>query len=141
MTRLSVIGRSCRLPGVDNVAAFWDLLVEGRCTVTKVPEGRFSQAWYLNPRRGEPGKAYTFAAGVIDDIWGFDPGIFSITPREARQMDPQQRLLLKLVWEALEDAGVPPSSIAGQQIGVYVGASSMDYSHRQFFDPAGTDYI
>ena len=139
MTRLSVIGRSCRLPGVDNVAAFWDLLVEGRCTVTKVPEGRFSQAWYLNPRRGEPGKAYTFAAGVIDDIWGFDPGIFSITPREARQMDPQQRLLLKLVWEALEDAGVPPSSIAGQRIGVYVGASSMDYSHRQFFDPAGTD--
>ena len=54
-------------------------------------------------------------------------------------MDPQQRLTLQLVWEALEDAGVPPSTLARRDVGVYMGASSMDYSHRQFFDPAGTD--
>lgn len=76
---------------------------------------------------------------MIDDIWGFDPAVFAITPREARQMDPQQRILLQLVWEALEDAGISPSDVSGKKVGVYVGASSMDYSHRQFFDPAGTD--
>ncbi len=54
-------------------------------------------------------------------------------------MDPQQRIVLQLVWEALEDAGIPPSELAGRRVGVYIGASSMDYSHRQFFDPAGTD--
>ena len=90
-------------------------------------------------RRGEPGKAYTFAAGVIDDIWGFDASVFCITPREARQMDPQQRLVLQLAWEALEDAGIPASSIAKRNIGVYMGASSMDHGHRQYFDPAATD--
>jgi acyl transferase domain-containing protein/NADPH:quinone reductase-like Zn-dependent oxidoreductase/acyl carrier protein len=73
------------------------------------------------------GKAYTFAAGVLDDIWGFDTGVFSISPREAEQMDPQQRLLLKVVWEAIEDAQVDPADLAGRPVGVYVGASSMDH--------------
>src|SRR5688572_19904732 len=139
VSAIEVVGRACRLPGASDVAKFWRLLTARQCTVTWIPEERFAQSWYFNPRRGEPGKAYTFAAGVIDDIWGFDPGVFSITPREARQMDPQQRLVLQLVWEALEDAGVPPSSLSRRNIGVYMGASSMDHSHRQYFDPAGTD--
>lgn len=139
MSVVEVVGRSCRLPGAKSVLDFWRLLTARECSVTRVPEERFAQSWYFNPRRGEPGKAYTFAAGVIDDIWGFDPGVFSITPREARQMDPQQRLVLQLAWEALEDAGVPPSSLARRNIGVYMGASSMDHSNRQYFDPAGTD--
>ncbi|MGE8943347.1 SDR family NAD(P)-dependent oxidoreductase [Leptospira interrogans] len=139
MPRIQVVGRACRLPGAESVDEFWKLLIEQRCSVSSVPEERFTQAWYLSNRRGEPGKAYTFAAGVIDDVWGFDPGVFAITPREARQMDPQQRLILQLTWEALEDAGIPPSTLARQNIGVYMGASSMENSHRQFFDPAGTD--
>ena len=139
MSVVEIVGRACRLPGANDVPSFWRLLTARECSVTRVPEERFAQSWYFNPRRGEPGKAYTFAAGVIDDIWGFDPGVFSITPREARQMDPQQRLVLQLVWEALEDAGVPPSSLVRRNIGVYMGASSMDHSHRQYFDPAGTD--
>lgn len=139
MPRIQVVGRACRLPGAGTVDEFWKLLIEQRCSVSRIPEERFAQAWYRNDRRGEPGKAYTFAAGVIDDIWGFDPGVFAITPREARQMDPQQRLILQLAWEALEDAGIPPSTLARRNIGVYIGASSMDNSHRQFFDPAGTD--
>lgn len=136
---IEIVGRACRLPGANDVAGFWKLLTEQQCSVTQVPEERFAQSWYFNRRRGEPGKAYTFAAGVIEDIWGFDPGVFSITPREARQMDPQQRLVLQLVWEALEDAGIPASTLARRNIGVYMGASSMDHSHRQYFDPAGTD--
>lgn len=139
LSRIQVVGRACRLPGANTVDEFWKLLIEQRCSVSAVPEERFAQAWYRSNRRGEPGKAYTFAAGVIDDIWGFDPGVFAITPREARQMDPQQRLILQLAWEALEDAGIPPSTLARQNIGVYMGASSMENSHRQFFDPAGTD--
>jgi len=136
---IEVVGRACRLPGANGVREFWKLLLDGQCSVSKVPSERFAQDWYSNPRRGEPGKAYTFAAGVVDDIWGFDPAVFSITPREARQMDPQQRLILQLAWEALEDAGISPLDLSGRKIGVYMGASSMDHSHRQYFDPAGTD--
>ncbi|HVI29424.1 SDR family NAD(P)-dependent oxidoreductase [Hansschlegelia sp.] len=136
---LAIVGRSCRLPGANDVESFWSLLSEGRCAVTSVGEDRWNHARYLHPRKGEPGKTYTFAAGVLDDIWGFDPAAFGISPREAEQMDPQQRLSLQLVWEALEDAGIPPSSIAGSETGVYVGTSSLDYGNRIIFDPASAD--
>jgi len=136
---VEVVGHACRLPGANNVQEFWALLLDQRCSVSRIPEERFSQNYYFNPRKGEPGKAYTFAAGVIDDIWGFDPAVFAITPREARQMDPQQRLVLQLTWEALEDAGMIPADLSHRSVGVYMGASSMDHSHRQYFDPAGTD--
>lgn len=138
-TGLAIVGRACRLPGANDVESFWKLLEEGRCAVTEIGEDRWSHARYLHPRKGEPGKSYTFAAGVLDDVWGFDPAAFGVSPREAEQMDPQQRLALKLVWEALEDAGIPPSSIAGSETGVYVGASSLDYGNRIIFDPSSAD--
>lgn len=136
---LAIVGRSCRLPGANDVDAFWRLLAEGRCAVTEIGEDRWSHARYLHPRKGEAGKSYTFAAGVLDDVWGFDPAAFGVSPREAEQMDPQQRIALKLVWEALEDAGIPPSSIAGTETGVYVGASALDYGNRIIFDPSSAD--
>jgi acyl transferase domain-containing protein len=65
---------------------------------------------------------------VLPDIWGFDPGVFRISPREAQQIDPQRRLLLELAFEACEDAGVAPSNLASSRTGVYVGVSALDYS-------------
>ncbi len=54
-------------------------------------------------------------------------------------MDPQQRLLLQLTWEALEDAGIPPSTIAGTEVGVYIGACQVEYGHRFGIDHAVAD--
>lgn len=141
MTRvpIAIIGRSCRLPGAPDVDSFWALLSEGRCAVTSVDPARWAQRRYLHPRKGEAGKSYTFAAGVLPDVFGFDPSVFSISPREAEQMDPQQRLALMLVWEALEDAGIPASQLAGTETGVFVGASSFDYSQRATYDSASVD--
>ena len=137
---IAVVGWSCRLPGANSPTELWSMLLEGRCAVSSVPPDRFSLERFGHPRRQERGKSYTWAAGIIDDLWGFDPSVFGISPREAEQMDPQQRILLQLTWEALEDAGIRPSSIAGSDVGVYVGASQTDYGHGFFGDYASADF-
>ncbi len=136
---IAIVGWSGRFPGANSISDLWSLLVEGRCAVSQVPADRFSLQRFGHPRRQERGKSYTWAAGVLDDIWGFDPSVFGISPREAEQMDPQQRILLQLTWEALEDAGIPSTSIAGTEVGVFVGASQTDYAHSVIGDLAIAD--
>ncbi len=136
---IAIVGAACRFPGANNPLQFWDLLSSGRDAVTEIPDERWSKAYYFHPSRGQPGKSYTWAAGVIDDVDRFDAGFFGVSPREVRQMDPQQRLLLETVWEALEDAGIPSAKLAGSGTGVYVGVSSMDYATLRLGDPASGD--
>ncbi|KIG11541.1 Malonyl CoA-acyl carrier protein transacylase [Enhygromyxa salina] len=54
--------------------------------------------------------------------------MFNIAPREAQIMDPQERLFLETTWHTLEDAGYPRAALAGERVGVFVGAM---YSHYQ----------
>ena len=136
---VAVVGTACRLPGASDPTAFWNLLAEGRCVVGALPPNRWRAERYWHPRRSEPGFSYTFDGGYIADPLGFDPAVFGISPREAAEMDPQQRLLLEVVWSALEDSGLPPSAVAGANIGVYVGASSLDYGNLHSADPAAID--
>ncbi|WP_034992390.1 type I polyketide synthase [Beijerinckia mobilis] len=136
---VAIVGRACRLPGASSVADLWRLLLDERCAVSKIPADRWSLERFGHPRGNERGRAYTWAAGVLDDIWGFDPGAFGLSPREAEQMDPQQRLLLELTWEALEDAGLKPSELAGSSTGVYIGASALDYGNLRLLDMASGD--
>jgi acyl transferase domain-containing protein/NADPH:quinone reductase-like Zn-dependent oxidoreductase/NAD(P)-dependent dehydrogenase (short-subunit alcohol dehydrogenase family)/acyl carrier protein len=135
---VAVIGFSFRLPGgADEV--LWKALLEGRDLVTSVEPDRWSQDTFLHPNKGEPGTSYSFAAGSIGDIAGFDAGFFGVSPREAEQMDPQQRVLLELTLQAFEHAGVPPSSLRGSRCGVYVGLSSVDYAYRRADDLGAID--
>ncbi|HBF29341.1 MAG TPA: hypothetical protein DDW73_06930 [Rhizobium sp.] len=133
---IAVVGAGARLPGAPDVDAFWELLRSGKNTVSDAPEGRWSVGRFLRPGEPQPGFAYTFAGGYLSDPFGFDPALFGISHREARQMDPQQRTLLEVTWRAFEDANIPISSLAGQNVGVYVGASNVDYQNSASHDPA-----
>ncbi|MGH6822449.1 MAG: type I polyketide synthase, partial [Methylocella sp.] len=136
---IAIIGRACRLPGANSAGELWDLLSAGRCTVSRIPPDRWPLERLAHPRPKERGRSYSWAAGVLDDVWGFDPAVFGISPREAEQMDPQQRLLLELTWEALEDAGIRPSAFAGEEAGVFVGGSALDYGNLRLHDAAAAD--
>ncbi len=138
-SNIDIVGYASRLPGANTSEDFWTLLRDGKCAVTSVSNDRWPLARFGHPDKSSSGKSYTWAAGQLDDVWGFDPSFFGISPREALQIDPQQRLLLQLVWEALEHANIPPSDLAGTTTGVYVGASSLDYHHRFIGDPATAD--
>ncbi|MBH0236606.1 type I polyketide synthase [Methylobrevis albus] len=136
---IAIVGYACRLPGASDPDAFWSLLSRGDCVISEVRPDRWSKQRFGHPDRNVIGRSYTWAAGQIDDVWGFDPTFFGISPREAVQMDPQQRLMLQVVWEALEHGGIVPSSLAGSETGVYVGVSGTDYSHTLIVDPPAGD--
>jgi acyl transferase domain-containing protein/NADPH:quinone reductase-like Zn-dependent oxidoreductase/acyl carrier protein len=136
--RVAVVGSAFRLPGTQR-ETFWPALLEGRDLVTSVDPSRWALDRFYHPRKSEAGTSYTFAAGSLGEISGFDAAFFGISPREASQMDPQQRLLLELAWEALESSGIRPSSLRGGGCGVYVGMSSVDYGYGLAHDLAAMD--
>ncbi|MFC1435538.1 type I polyketide synthase [Streptacidiphilus sp. N1-3] len=125
---LAVVGLGCRFPGANGPAQFWDNLLAGRDSVTPVPVERFDIAPDYAPRSGTSGKTASRHGGFIEDVFAFDHGFFGISPAEARAIDPQQRLLLQATWEALEQAGLRPSTLAGTQAGVFVGQATAEYA-------------
>lgn len=125
---IAIIGVGCRFPGgANDREGLWNLLVDGTDAVTEVPLDRWDVSKIFDPDPDAIGKTYTKWGAFLDGIDQFDPAFFGITPREAANLDPQQRLLLEMSWRALEDAGIPPSSIANTRAGVYVGITAHDY--------------
>ena len=133
---IAIIGIGCRFPGdANDPETFWDVLSRGVDAVSEIPQTR----WNVREHYHEvpaPGKTYSKWGGFVKDIEAFDPESFSISPREAACMDPQQRMLLEVTWEALEDAGVPVTSVSGTNTGVFVGISTTDFAYIQTGQPA-----
>ncbi|MEV6129541.1 type I polyketide synthase [Streptomyces violaceusniger] len=119
-TAIAVVGVSCRLPSAQDPARFWQLLTGGMSAVSQVPPGRWSDD-------GAADSGETGWGAFLDEVDRFDPEFFGISPREARAMDPQQRLALELGWEVLEDAGVLPAEVRGDDTGVFIGVTADDY--------------
>ncbi|MGO3842750.1 MAG: SDR family NAD(P)-dependent oxidoreductase [Alcaligenes pakistanensis] len=134
---IAIIGMAFRFPGdLSEPDQFWNALIEKRDLVTEIPADRWATTELQHDKRSEPGRSVTFSAGVLSRIDEFDADFFGISPREAAWLDPQQRLLLELSWEAMENAGVLPSAMAGSDCAVYVGISGLDYGMRGLDDLA-----
>jgi acyl transferase domain-containing protein/NADPH:quinone reductase-like Zn-dependent oxidoreductase/short-subunit dehydrogenase/acyl carrier protein len=135
---IAIVGAACRLPGgIGSPDALWRKLRAGENLISEIPASRWNKDLFKHENVGEPGRSYTFRAGVLDDAAAFDAGFFGISPREAEQMDPQQRVLLETAWEAVERAGWTASGLARSDCAVYVGVSGTDYANIRLGDPAG----
>ncbi len=115
---IAIVGVACRFPDGDGLDQFWDLLAQGRCAVTQPPPDR---------QYGSGASPACYWGAFIDHIDRFDAEFFRIAPLEARLLDPQQRMLLETSWQAVEDAGIDPTSLAGSRTGVYAGVFTSDY--------------
>jgi acyl transferase domain-containing protein/acyl carrier protein len=124
-----VVSMACRLPGgVRSPEQLWTMLLEGREAVGPLPDNRGWRADLYDPDPSARGHSYTNQGGFLYDATDFDAAFFSISPREAVAMDPQQRVLLEASWELIERAGIDPTSLSGEQVGVYIGTNGQDYA-------------
>jgi len=125
---VAIVGMGCRFPGAPGVDAYWRLLREGREAVADAPpDGRWDPDALCHPDPAVPGKMLSRRGGFLDGLDLFDARFFGISPREAEHLDPRQRLLLEVAWEALEDAGIPPHSLAGSATGVFIATLTNDF--------------
>ncbi|MFI7650771.1 type I polyketide synthase [Micromonospora sp. NPDC049460] len=141
---IAIVGVGCRFPGgVRTADELWDLVAAGGDAIASFPTDR---GWDLDtlydPGRSRPGTSSVREGGFLPDAGAFDPRLFGVSPREALAMDPQQRLLLETSWEAVESAGIDPTSLKGARVGVFAGMTHNGYAHPPETPPAGVeDYL
>ncbi len=121
---IAIVGMACRVPGAPDLAAFKDMLINGRsgrveldlseCLAAGVPEEVLDAPEYVP------------VAYPLEDFDCFDADFFGYTPAAAAQIDPQHRLFLQCAWHALEDAGHRPDSHGGN-IGVFGSSNISTY--------------
>ncbi|HME79870.1 MAG TPA: type I polyketide synthase [Mycobacterium sp.] len=137
---IAVIGLGCRFPGgVHGPEEYWDFLCEGRSAVSEMPADRWAPFEDGSAEIAEALARTTRWGTFLADIDAFDAEFFDISTREAVKMDPQQRMLLEVACEALEHAGIPPSSLRRSQTGVFAGACYTDYGYLAGLDLTSVD--
>jgi len=120
---IAVIGMAGRFPGANSIEELWDILRDGKETISFFKPGELDPTI---PESLSNDPLYVKARGIVPSVKEFDASFFGLTPKVASAMDPQQRLFLEIAWEALEQAGHLPSHYKGS-IGVYAGTGTNTY--------------
>ncbi|VVJ19506.1 Modular polyketide synthase [Amycolatopsis camponoti] len=125
---IAIIGMGCRYPGgVTTPSELWDLVAGGTDAIGEFPDDRGWDTAAIFDPAGRPGTTYSKEGGFLLEAADFEPEFFGISPREAKTLDPQQRIVLETAWEAVERAGIVPSTLRGSKTGVFAGVMYHDY--------------
>ncbi|KAH7872216.1 uncharacterized protein C8R40DRAFT_1173946 [Lentinula edodes] len=131
-----IVGLSCRLPGdITDFQSAWNLFADGKKSAnsSKAPDTRL-ESFQTAPsmRGGWIGK---------EGVEFFDADFFNIPSREAPNLRPNIRLGLELTHEALENAGIAPSTLRGESIAVCIGMGTEDgWDIKQWGNHASTAF-
>ena len=124
---IAIIGMSGVMPQSDTLEEFWSNLEKNSDLITEVPEDRWDWKQYYSEDASKPNTTNAKWGGFMRQIDEFDNKFFSISPKEAELMDPQQRIFLETVYHTIEDAGYTPEELAKDEVGLFVGVSTIDY--------------
>ncbi|MET7768728.1 polyketide synthase [Nocardia sp. NPDC005366] len=124
-----ISGMAIEAPGgVDSPGSFWSALAASEELIGPFPRDR---GWpvedLLSVSDLEGWSHVSDAGGFLDNAAEFDPAFFGIGHREAIATDPQQRVALRVAWRALENSGINPGALAGEDAGCFIGCSPMEY--------------
>ncbi|KAI9781322.1 MAG: Type I Iterative PKS [Peltula sp. TS41687] len=138
---IAIVGIGCRLPGEVKCASdLWNMLMDKRSGHSKVPASRWNIDAFYHPNGADKIGSMSMDSGyfIDEDLREFENSFFGINNVEATFMDPQQRKLLEVVYECLENAGIPLHQVNGANVGCFVGSFTLDYWMMQTREP---DYL
>lgn len=118
---IAIIGMACKFPGADTIEELWEVLRNGKETITF-----FKDLDYSIPDAVKNDPQYVKARGILNGADLFDPAFFGINPKLAELMDPQQRVFLEISRDVLEKSGHLPAVYDGL-IGVFAGSGNNSY--------------
>lgn len=119
---IAIIGMAARLPSMESIREFQDVIESGVDCITDFPDTRSQDITEYLSFKGKAGENIRFnKSAYLYDIDKFDYKFFKLSPREASLMDPAQRIFLETSWDAIEDAGYGGYKLDGKNAGVYVG--------------------
>ncbi|MCB9147713.1 MAG: type I polyketide synthase [Caldilineaceae bacterium] len=121
-TDIAIIGMSCRFPGANNLATFWQNLCDGVESIAFFADEELE----VSDRQLLRDPNYVKACPILPDVDLFDAIFFGFSGKEAEITDPQQRLFLECAWEAFENAGINTQLYDGL-VGVYAGSGMNSY--------------
>jgi acyl transferase domain-containing protein len=121
---IAVIGMAGRFPGADDVDEFWRNISAGVESFARFTEEELLAEGENPELISDPN--YVRSRPVLNNVKGFDAGLFGMSPREATRADPQQRLFTECVWEALDFAGYGTPGERGS-VGVFAGTNMSTY--------------
>ncbi|MGE0912085.1 beta-ketoacyl synthase N-terminal-like domain-containing protein, partial [Bacillus atrophaeus] len=124
---MAIVGIACRFPEAENYEEYWDNLKNGRSSIKEIPKDRWNWKEFRTIGGEYKSNSVSKWGGFVDNVNTFDVRFFGLSNREADAMDPQQRMMLELTWSCFEDAGIRPSNVSGDKIGVFLGAFNFDY--------------
>ncbi|HMV66808.1 MAG TPA: polyketide synthase, partial [Myxococcota bacterium] len=126
MTRIAIVGMSCRFAGAPDLHAFWRLTRAGEHTFGPVPPDRWSAEMFHTTNGRDMDRTTAPHGAFIQDIRSFPALALGIPPRRVEVMDPQQRFALLTAIEAVEDAGYRTGDLP-RATGVFVGLTAHEY--------------
>lgn len=121
---VAIVGMAAHLPGAADLSHYWQMLREGRTAVRRLTESELLASGESPTLLKNP--AYVPFAAPLEGFDRFDAEFFGFSPKEAAIIDPQHRHFLEVGWEALENAGHPPSAFKGR-VGVFAGCGMGSY--------------
>ena len=127
---VAIVGVGCLLPGARTIAAFWDLLSNGRDAKGPLPAGRWNPAAGVDCRTGKSFAENLPRGGFITD-YAYDWRRHVVPPKQVEQANPLQFMLLDATEQALQDAGYDQRPLDRSRVGVVVGAMFGDEFSQQ----------
>ncbi len=119
---IAVVGLGCRLPGADDLSAYWKLISEGRSGIVEFPPDRLDQSLYYHPEKGTFGRTYSKIGGVVPER-PLNPAICALPPALEKNTDSAHLIMCEVAAMACRHAGYDPFNLATRNTGVYIGHS------------------